>query len=178
MGSQASPPGEEGREQRNGSLYNLSLVTRNQGKGGELSRSPRVRDRRREADSVRSLQLRKRGTGLKVSPACSSFLGLLSASSQTLGPKPQVTNKRPPLPNHPSGLLHHQTQTQSHPRPHTQGQSHSRAILGMWACDKQCRPTGLVSSPRVVPPGPPPPFSPIHIPAPSFNRAEAPPDMP
>lgn len=173
MGSQASPPGEEGREQRNGSLYNLSLVTRNQGKGGELSRSPRVRDRRREADSVRSLKLRKPGTGLKVSPACSSFLGLLCASSQTLGPKPQVTNKRAPP------TIHLVSYTTKHRPKATRDLTHRDkatvgAILGMWACDKQCRPTGLVSSPRLVPPGPPPPFSPIHIPAPSFNRAEAP----
>lgn len=42
------------------------------------------------------------GTGLKVSPACSSFLCLLSSSSQTLGPKPQVTNKGP----HPQRIIH------------------------------------------------------------------------
>lgn len=87
------------------------------------------------------------GTGLKVSPACSSFLCLLSASSQTLGPTPQVTNKGP----HPQRIIHLVCHTTRHRPKATQNltdtdKSTVGALLGVCARDKQCRPTGLVSS--------------------------------
>lgn len=77
------PPGEEGREQRN------------QGRGGALSWSPGVRDRRREADSLaesaaQEARDRAQGQSRLLPAAC-----LLSASFWTLGPKAQVTNKGP-----------------------------------------------------------------------------------
>lgn len=86
-------------------------------------------------------------TGLKVSPACSSFLCLLSASSQTLGPKPQVTNKGP----YPLRIVHLVCHTTIH-RPKAthnltdRDKSTVGALLGVCARDKQCQPTGLVSS--------------------------------